>query len=81
MLRPGAGMIDFSASIGGVRIGFGSEIGLPDGSEFAKIMPEASEVAPLVGGFAGGAEGEHFGSKPRSPEGYFVQVAVTGDEG
>ncbi len=54
---------------------------LPIRSEFPEIMPEASEVAPLVGvGGFWGVGWEHFCGELGGPEGDFVEVAVGGGE-
>ena len=81
VLGTGRRVIDFSSDFGGMGIGFGDEVGLPFWGEFAEIMPEAGEVAPLVGGFGFlGVGREHFGGEFCGVVGDFVEVAVLGFE-
>ncbi len=54
---------------------------MPFRSEFSEVVPEAGDVAPLVGGFGfGGIRGGHFGGKFCGVVGDFVEVAVVGEE-
>ena len=52
------------------------EIGLKNVREFSQIMPEAGEVAPLLGGFALRAFGEHVGGELGGEVSDFVEVPV-----
>ena len=71
------GVVNFSGDFGGMGIRFGREVGLPFGGELPEVMPEAGDVAPLVGRFGFlGIFREHFGGEFCSLVGDFVEVSV-----
>lgn len=77
MFGSGGRVVDFSDDFGGVRVGFGGEVGLPCRGELSEVVPETGESTPLAGDVTVGTFArEHLGGKLSGEMGDFVEMTV-----